>query len=453
MRWVCRSPERPRYRRGRRCPCRGSSSRRQEANPGRGGTKRVRIGLVTDVVVVGAGLSGLAAARRLAAAGLAVRVLEAGSAPGGRVRTDSVDGFRLDRGFQVLCPAYPAVPRELDVPALDLRRSPVASGCFRAGRVRRLSLDLQGVASIPARVVHPADAVAVAALAARDALRSAVRLKRRADRPTLDELRHAGVSPAVVDGVLRPFLAGVFLEDRLSTSGRFFHLLWRSFVRGGAALPAGGMRALPDQLAAGLDVEYGVRVDRITDDGVVAVDGRPVRAGTVLVATDADSAARLCGTRVPTWHAATTFYHATRSLRGVPPLLLLDPDGGVPATTGPVSAVAPDYAPPGATLIATLLLGVPDDPAASERLVRARLDRLYGTAEWDHLRTYPIARALPAMPAPHPLQRPVRLGQGRYVCGDHRATSSIQGALASGRRAAQTILTDLAEKEGLRDRG
>jgi phytoene dehydrogenase-like protein len=408
---------------------------------------------VTDVVVIGAGLSGLAAARRLTAAGLAVRVLEAGSAAGGRVRTDTVDGFRLDRGFQVLCPAYPAVPHEFDVPALDLRPFTRGVGVLRAGRVRRLSFDLRGIASIPTRVVGPADAVAVATLAARDALAPAVRLKRRADRPTLDELRHAGVSPAVVDGVLRPFLAGVFLEDRLDTSGRFFHLLWRSFVRGGAALPAHGMQALPDQIAASLDVDYEVPVDRITDDGVVTVDGRRVRAGTVLVATDADSAARLCGTRAPAWHAATTFYHATRSLRGVPPLLLLDPDGGVLATTGPVSAVAPDYAPPGVTLVATLLLGVPDDSAAAERLVRGRLDRLYGTAEWDHLRTYPIARALPAMSAPHPLHRPVRLGRGRYVCGDHRATSSIQGALASGRRAAQAILTDLAVHEGQRDRG
>jgi len=280
-----------------------------------------------------------------------------------------------------------------------------------------------------------------------------VNLKRRADRPTLDELRRAGVSPAVVDKVLRPFLAGVFLEDRLDTSGRFFHLLWRSFVRGGAALPARGMRALPDQLAVGLDVNYEVRVDRITDDGVITVDGRQVRASTVLVATDADSAAGLCGTRAPTWHAATTFYHATRSLRRVPPLLLLDPDSGVPATTGPVSAVAPEYAPPGATLVATLVLGVPDDPVTAERLVRGRLDRLYGTTEWDHLRTYPIARALPTMSAPHPLHRPVRLGHGRYVCGDHRATSSIQGALASGRRAARAILTDLDGRKGRRAHG
>jgi len=115
--------------------------------------------------------------------------------------------------------------------------------------------------------------------------------------------------------------------------------------------------------------------------------------------------------------------------------------------------VAPDYAPPGATLVATLVLGVPDDPVTAERLVRGRLDRLYGTTEWDHLRTYPITRALPTMPAPHPLHRPVRLGPRRYVCGDHRATSSIQGALTSGRRAAQAILTDLDVQEGQRDRG
>jgi hypothetical protein len=123
-------------------------------------------------------------------------------------------------------------------------------------------------------------------------------------------------------------------------------------------------------------------------------------------------------------------------------MLLLDPEDELVVNSVPLSAASPGYAPPGSTLVATSVLGVPDDPAAVERHIRNRLATLYGTEEWDFIRSYPIRCALPAMPAPHPLVRRVRLGHGRYVCGDHRDTSSTQGALASGRRVAEAVIAD-----------
>nr|BFE81735.1 hypothetical protein GCM10020093_043360 [Planobispora longispora] len=105
---------------------------------------------------------------------------------------------------------------------------------------------------------------------------------------------------------------------------------------------------------------------------------------------------------------------------------------------------APGYSPDGRALIATSVLGVASD--TDEPRVRARLEEIYGTtASWEHIATYPIESALPAMPPPMPLRRPVRLAPGRYVCGDHRDTGSIQGALVSGRRAARAVLKELAE--------
>ncbi len=400
-----------------------------------------------DVLVVGAGLSGLVAARRLIAAGMDVRVLEASDGPGGRMRTDLVDGFRLDRGFQVVCPAYPAFGRELDVAALDLCRFARGVAVELNGRLRTIVTDPpKAPSALLSGVVGPADALALTSMSARDVFASGAWLKRRPDRTTMAELARAGISPDLVKTVLRPFLTGVFLESRLTTSGRFFHLVWRSFLRGGAAIPRTGMQAIPDQLAADLPpgtVDYEATVTAVGDDTVTTADGRRIEAARAVVATDGSAAASLIpGVRAPEWNGVTTYFHATRSLNGAEPILLLDPDDALVVNSVPLSAASPDYAPPGATLVATSVLGVPDDSAAVERHVRKRLATLYGTTEWDLIRTYPIRRAVPAMPAPHPLVRRVRLGRGRYVCGDHRDTSSTQGALASGRRVAEAVLAD-----------
>ncbi|HEX6497621.1 MAG TPA: NAD(P)/FAD-dependent oxidoreductase [Micromonosporaceae bacterium] len=403
-----------------------------------------------DVVVVGAGLAGLTAAGHLAAAGLTVRVVEAADDVGGRVRTDRVAGFRLDRGFQVVLPAYPAFATECDLPALRLRPFVRGAGVYTGGRRYELRLP-PGASTVaaPVRGVVPVpDLLALAALALRDGVGPVARLLREPDRDTLAALRAAGVSPRTVQVLLRPFLSGVFLEDRLDTSARFFHLVWRSFVRGGAAVPADGMGAIPRQLAERLPagtVTCRRAVAEVGAGEIRLADGERIAARSVVVATDGSTAARLLpGLPDPRWRSVTTFYHAAL----VPPdnraLLRLDPDDPLVADTVPISSAAPGYAPDGISLISTSVLGTPDVDV-TERRVRDRLARVYDTdtGDWTFLRAYRVPRALPAMPAPHPLRQPVRLRPGLYVCGDHRDTSSIQGALVSGRRAAQAVLADL----------
>ena len=104
-----------------------------------------------------------------------------------------------------------------------------------------------------------------------------------------------------------------------------------------------------------------------------------------------------------------------------------------------LTEVTPAYAADGRSLVSTSVLG---DASGREPDVRARIGEMYGadTSGWEHLATYPVHGALPAMPAPHPLSRPARLAPRRYVCGDHRATGSVQGAMASGTRAAREFL-------------
>ncbi|MGK3207320.1 FAD-dependent oxidoreductase [Amycolatopsis sp. MEPSY49] len=398
-----------------------------------------------DVVVVGGGLAGLSAARRLRRAGAEVTVLEAGDDVGGRVRTDVVGGFRFDRGFQVLLPAYPALRRLTDVAAL--RPRPFTRGAIAmTGSGRRwLAGPWHGLPAVRGAaafaVSRPADSARMAVLAAKDVLNAD-----RADngRSTAEELRRWGLTRATVEEVLRPFLAGVFLDPALATSSRMFHLIWRSFLRGGGALPAEGMQALPRQLATGLTVRTGVEVDAVTEDGVRTRDGEDIRARAVVVATDGDVAARLLPeVAAPGWHAVTTFYYRadTSPLRS--PTLLVDGLDELLLNTAVLSEVSPAYAPAGSALIAA---SVPDraDPDLEPR-VRERLARIYDTDTrgWDLLETYAIPKALPVFGPGAPLRRAVRIGPGRYVCGDHRDTPSVQGALVSGQRAAAAVLADL----------
>ncbi|MFF5156843.1 NAD(P)/FAD-dependent oxidoreductase [Streptomyces sp. NPDC000348] len=406
-----------------------------------------------DAVVVGAGLAGLACALDLCRAGLRVALLEASDGVGGRMRTDRRDGFLLDRGFQVFNTSYPQVKRRLDLRSLRLRpftagivvHTPTGSARLAdptrsPGAVRAL---------LPGRVLTARDLAALAALTARDAVLPVDVLKRRADRPTSAALSRAFLSDEVIARVLRPFLSGVFLEDRLETSARFFHLVWRSMVRGSLCLPAAGIGAVPARLADGLPggvLRLGTPVAEVTDEGVLLGDGADVPAPAVVVATDAATAGRLLpGLSVPDGRTVTTYYHATDAVPSAEPILRVDGTGAV-LNTCVLSEVAPTYAPPGTALVSTSVLGR-DRPGAADG-VRRRLADLYGadTSGWSQIAAHTVEGALPAMLPPWPLSRTTRFGPGRYVCGDHRATGSVQGALASGTRAAREVLADLGRQ-------
>ncbi|MFD7548285.1 NAD(P)/FAD-dependent oxidoreductase [Streptomyces sp. NPDC059816] len=405
-----------------------------------------------DAVVVGAGLAGLACAGDLLRAGLSVRVVEASDGVGGRMRSDRHEGFVIDRGFQVFNTSYPQVKRRLTLRALKLR--PFTAGVLvhtERGRLRftdptraphRLG-DLR-----PGRLGSARDLLALGMLSARDALGPVEPLKRAEDRTTRTALSAAGFSEEFIEWLFRPFLSGVFLEDELETSSRFFHLVWRSMVRGTLCLPARGIGAVPAQLAAGLPAEvvsWDRPVERLTDDGVLLASGQEIAAPAVVVATGPGAAASLLpGLVVPASRVVTTYYHATdgRSPLGEPTLLI--DSGRRFLNTCVLSEVQPGYAPAGRHLIATSVLGT-DEPGR-EALLRAALAEVYdtGTDGWELLTVRTVPDALPAMPPPQPLGRTARVGPGRYVCGDHRATGSVQGALASGARAARTVLRDLA---------
>ncbi|MGW1115927.1 FAD-dependent oxidoreductase [Streptomyces tanashiensis] len=403
-----------------------------------------------DVVVVGAGVAGLACAADLATAGLAVRLLEADGSPGGRMRTDHVAGFTADRGFQVFNTSYPQVRRRLDLRRLHLRPFAPAVLVSTPGGMRRFAdptRDLRrGRDLLTGRTASPRDLLAVGALSARDMLEPAALVRARADTTTRSALAKAGVSRDLVETFFRPFLSGVFLEEDLETSARFFHLVWRTFLRGTLCLPADGIQAVPAQLAAALPagvLSTGAPVDSLTDGGVRAADGAETDARAVVVATGPRAAARLLpGLEVPAGRTVSTIYHAAERSPLTEPTLVVDARRRF-LNTCVLTEVHPRFARDGRALVSTSVLG----ELSPERNARLRevLAEVYGTdtGSWETVHQVTVPDALPAMPPPLPLTRTTRVGVGRYVCGDHRATGSLQGALASGARAAREVLADL----------
>ncbi|MEU5918637.1 FAD-dependent oxidoreductase [Streptomyces sp. NPDC047141] len=403
-----------------------------------------------DVVIVGAGAAGLACAADLCAAGLAVRLLEADTAPGGRMRTDRVAGFTVDRGFQVFNTSYPQVKRRLDLRRLRLR--PFTPGVLvsTSDGIRRYAdptRDLRRSGDLlSGRAGSPRDLLAAGVLSARDMLEPAALLRSRTDTTTRTALARAGVSEAMVETFFRPFLSGVFLEEELATSSRVFHLVWRTLLRGTLCLPADGAEAVPAQLAAGLPAGVLATespVDRLTTGGVRRSDGTGLSARAVVVATGTRAAARLLpGLDVPAGRTVSTVYHAAEESPLTEPTLVVDARRRF-LNTCVLTEVQPGYARDGRALVATSVLG--ELPPERDARLRAALAEVYGTdtRSWETVHRITVPDALPAMPPPYPLTRTTRLEGGRYVCGDHRATGSLQGALASGARAAREVLADL----------
>ena len=402
---------------------------------------------------------------------MAVTLLEASGAPGGRVRTDVVNGFHLDRGFQVLLTAYPEAKRLLDYGSLQLKKFEPGALVWHGGSFHRFADPFRkpgdGARFLLDNIVPLADKFRVAKLRARVQQGTWEEMFARPEQTTRDYLKAFPFSPAIIERFFEPFFGGVFLERELVTSSRFFEFLFRMFSAGDTAVPAQGMQQIPLQLAAKLrggTLITGARVSKVmqsTPGFQVEIQGmEKVDARAVVVAVPGNEGNSLLkgvgGWNIPEvrgWNSTTAFYYAAEQPPVNQPIILLNGEG---RGSGPVnnvavmSAVSPGYAPPGAHLVVASVVGeAPSEALALTRLdeaVRAHMRRWFGPVvdSWRMLAAYPLARALPQQRHAEWEQSPVLLGGtgGVYMCGDYRETASIQGALASGRRAAEAVIKE-----------
>ena len=410
-----------------------------------------------DVIIIGSGLAGLCCAIRLQQRGVRVLLLEASDGVGGRIRTDFVDGFRLDRGFQVFLTSYPEAKKSLDYEALQLR--PLLPGALvRQGGKFHLLADpwrrpLAAMRSLFSPIGSLTDKLLVAQLRSRSLKGSVEDRFRDPETTTLRALQDFGFSTSIIDRFFRPFLGGIFLDPELQTSSRMFHFVFRMFSLGSVCLPAEGMEAIPRQLASALplsSIRLGVRVVRVQSGSVCLESGEQLNARAVVVAADGAVAAQLLGDAISSaGQGVTCLYFAAQSPPIEQPILVLNGERRGPVNNLCVpTLVAPSYGPGDASLVSATVLGIPKNADRLLTEVREQLGDWFGPAvkAWHHLRTYRIPYALPRQipPALDTPERSVRWQPGIYVCGDHRDNASIQGAMVSGHRAAEAVLEDLS---------
>ena len=412
----------------------------------------------SQVLIVGGGIAGLSCAHHLQQAGIPFQLLEGSDRLGGRVSTDVYEGFTLDRGFQVLLTAYPEARALLDYKALQLGQFEPGALIRFQGKFRRFADPLRR----PRHLLHTAlspvatfpDKLRMALLQRQVCRKDLDSLNQRPETSTFNRLQELGFSDRVIDRFFRPFLGGVFLESGLTTSSRKFEFVFRMFSTGEAALPAAGMGAIAAQLVAGLPADWirtGTRVKRVSPQQIWLEDGQVIKAPRIVMACDQPSASKLLGKPSPVQgHPVTCLYFSAAKPPVEEPILVLNGDGHGPVNNLCVpSQVIPGYAPPGKSLVSVTVLGEagPDRQQDLVKEVRAQLVQWFGldVVDWTHLKTMHIPFGLPIQNAGGQTaveKQKLPEHEGLIECGDHLENASLQGAMVSGRRAAESIIAD-----------
>jgi len=382
----------------------------------------------TEVLIVGAGLAGLNAAIYLEAAGVDVTVIESSDRVGGRVTSDVIDGFICDRGFQLINAQYPAL-QELNVlKELDFIEAP---------RVIEVCLgDRRHVIGDPRQVPWTALDKATGTIPEKFALLRFIASRPKPGQSIGQALRSTGTC---YEGVLRPFLHGVFLTDPDNVDALYGYSIIKSFVNGKPGVPRNGVGELSKALAKRVsNIVYNTRVDGIDQTSVHTNNGT-YTANKILIATDATTATQLLGlTEVPRMAGCITWYHAVSQNPSGNGRLFVDGQRRGPIINSVVmSDISSSYAPVNQHLISTTT-----DLNVTESDVRRHLAIMWGTSthEWQFIAKYEIPAALPIQNVGRALSQSMKISDHHFVAGDHRTVPSQQGALFSGRLAAQLIL-------------
>ena len=405
------------------------------------------------IVIIGAGIAGLTCAKYLKDRGIEALVLEASDGVGGRVRTDIVEGFTLDRGFQVMLTSYPEALKLLDFKALNFKTLPSGARIREGNRFITMPNPLKNPLTAPQALFADVGSfwdklrVLQLNLNVLNVEDPSVKTAQKAET-TLSFLKNYGYSDTIINRFFKPFFRGVFLEKELETDAHFFKFLYHHFAKGDVVVPAKGMQAIPEQIASHLNahqIRLNTPVEKIVGKTVFLKNGETIEADKIIVATDANAASKLLGESPNTSFNVTDCLYFTSdtplSISGIPYLMVNSNKGEMIAHIVEMSTFAPAYAVAGKTLISVSLVGKNEfsDEVLIEK-VQAELSNWFGTEQqFKHLKTYRIPEALPQYFKTPPQYNGLKINDFTYRCGDYTAYPSLNAAMKTGREVSEML--------------
>lgn len=402
------------------------------------------------IIIIGAGVAGLTCAKYLKENGVEVLILEASDAVGGRVRTDIVKDFKLDRGFQVFLTSYPEAQKILNYRDLRLKNLPSGARIRNGKDFFVMPNPLKDILTAPQALLAPVggfiDKFKVLQLNLQmRGIGDPQDEKQNSGESTLAFLKDYGFSDTMIDRFFLPFFRGAFLERKLETDASFFKFLYSQFAKGDVTIPEDGMQAIPEQLAGHLSsgqIRLNTPVQKIDGKTVYLENGEIIEAEKIVVATDAYSAAKLLGETINTKFNSTVcmYFESGDALEmeGEPYLIINSNSGELIDHLLVMSDIVPNYAPDGKTLVSVSIVG---NKEVAEEDIKAELAEWFGGEKvWNHLRTYKIPHALPQFYKNSANISDLKINEYTYRCGDYAAYPSLNAAMKTGREVAEMLI-------------
>jgi len=402
--------------------------------------------LETMITIIGAGIAGLTCAKYLKDKGIETLVLESSDAVGGRVRTDAVNGFKLDRGFQVLLTSYPEAVKLLDYSNLHFRKLPSGARIRSGDDFFAMPNPLKDFWKAPQALFSPVggfiDKFKVLQLNLET--QNAAEPNSKSDETTAAFLKNFGYSETMLDRFFIPFFRGVFLEKDLQTNSAFFKFLYSHFAKGDVVIPEKGIQAIPEQIASKLSpnqIRLNAKVLKIEDKTILLETGETIETEKIVIATDAKTSAKLLGEESKIeFNGTSCFYFESDSqlnFDGEPYLIINSNKNEIIDHILPVSDILPSFAPEGKTLISVNIVG---NKKVTEQEIKSELGKWFGQdKKWNHLKNYQIPDALPQFFDDSPIESNLKISENLYRCGDYTAYPSLNAAMKSGRSVAEMI--------------
>jgi protoporphyrinogen oxidase len=404
-----------------------------------------------SIIIIGAGVAGLVAALELEKAGQSIKIIEATDSVGGRVKTDFIDGYQLDHGFQVLLTAYPEVERYLDMNALNLKRFRPGANIHSDNKTFPLVDPLREPSSLISAITTPAgsllDKYKIWRLSERLKKMSVEKIFRSPSSSTIDFLRDEGFSDRIITNFFQPFFSGIFLENTLQTSCRLFQFIFKMFAEGHAAIPEKGMQAIPDQLYSKLEhteIDFETKVLSVEADRILS-DKRQYAYSALIIATEPSNIIKGYQSPAKDFSSTINLYYGAPGQIGERYISLVPGKDSIINNISNLSKVAPSYAPKDESLLSVSIVGTPQKP--NDQLIKtvsrdlAKLFKL-NQSELKFIKSYYIPKALPQVENPfmHLSKNQITYDRNIYLAGDYLLGGSLNGAMLSGRQSAKLVL-------------